>query len=115
MWQTDFTYFKIAGWRRYYPSTILGDHYRFIVPWRLCTSMNKKIRSCLNIITCQMNCMNICNVLSATPTINVIMNHLMLADVLCGRSGEIVEQRKMIKRHRLAIRKQIHYDENENN
>ena len=40
MWQTDFTYFKIIGWGWYYLSTILDDYSRFIVAWRLCTSMS---------------------------------------------------------------------------
>jgi putative transposase len=39
MWQTDFTYFKILGWGWYYLSTVLDDYSRFIVAWRLCTSM----------------------------------------------------------------------------
>ncbi len=39
MWQTDFTYFKIFGWGWYYLSTILDDYSRFIVNWRLCSSM----------------------------------------------------------------------------
>ena len=39
MWQTDFTYFKILGWGWYYPSSGLDDYSRFIVAWRLCTSM----------------------------------------------------------------------------
>lgn len=39
MWQTDFTYFKIVGWGWYYLSTILDDYSRFIISWRLCTSM----------------------------------------------------------------------------
>jgi len=40
MWQTDFTYFKIIGWGWYYLSTVLYDYSRFIVAWRLCTSMS---------------------------------------------------------------------------
>ena len=40
LWQTDFTYFKIIGWGWYYLSTILDDYSRFIVAWRLCTSMS---------------------------------------------------------------------------
>jgi putative transposase len=40
MWQTDFTYFKIIGWGWYYLSTVLDDYSRFIVAWRLCTSMS---------------------------------------------------------------------------
>ena len=39
MWQTDFTYFKIYGWGWYYLSTILDDYSRFIVNWKLCTTM----------------------------------------------------------------------------
>jgi len=39
MWQTDFTYFKIMGWGWYYLSTVLDDHSRFIIHWKLCKSM----------------------------------------------------------------------------
>jgi len=39
LWQTDFTYFKIIGWGWYYLSTVLDDYSRYIVAWRLCTSM----------------------------------------------------------------------------
>ena len=39
MWQTDFTYFKIIGWGWYYLSTVLDDYSRYVVAWRLCTSM----------------------------------------------------------------------------
>jgi len=42
MWQTDFTYFKIIGWGWYYLSTVLDDYSRYIVAWRLCTSMSTK-------------------------------------------------------------------------
>ena len=40
LWQTDFTYLKIVGWGWYYLSTVLDDYSRFIVSWRLCTSMS---------------------------------------------------------------------------
>jgi len=40
MWQTDFTYFKITGWGWYYLSTVLDDFSRFIIAWRLCTTMS---------------------------------------------------------------------------
>ena len=39
MWQTDFTYFKIFGWGWYYLSTILDDYSRYIVNWKLCSTM----------------------------------------------------------------------------
>jgi putative transposase len=38
-WQTDFTYFKIKGWGWYYLSTILDDYSRYVVRWKLCTTM----------------------------------------------------------------------------
>ena len=39
MWQTDFTYFKIIGWGWVYLSTILDDFSRYVVAWKLCTTM----------------------------------------------------------------------------
>jgi transposase InsO family protein len=39
LWQTDFTYFKIIGWGWYYLSTILDDYSRYIIAWRLCSTM----------------------------------------------------------------------------
>jgi len=39
LWQTDFTYMKVIGWGWFYLSTILDDYSRYIVAWRLCTSM----------------------------------------------------------------------------
>ena len=39
MWQTDFTYIKIVGWGWYYLSTILDDYSRYVVAWKLCTTM----------------------------------------------------------------------------
>jgi len=40
MWQTDFTYCKVIGWGWYYLSSILDDYSRYIIAWRLCTSMS---------------------------------------------------------------------------
>ena len=39
MWQTDFTYFKIVGWGWYYLGTILDDFSRYIIAWKLYTTM----------------------------------------------------------------------------
>ena len=39
MWQTDFTYFKIIGWGWVYLSTVLDDFSRYIIAWKLCTTM----------------------------------------------------------------------------
>jgi len=39
LWQTDFTYLKVIGWGWFYLSSILDDFSRYIIAWRLCTSM----------------------------------------------------------------------------
>jgi len=39
MWQTDFTYFKIVGWGWYYLATVLDDFSRYIVTWKLFSTM----------------------------------------------------------------------------
>ena len=40
LWQTDFTYFKIQGWGWYYLSTVLDDFSRYILAWKLTTTMS---------------------------------------------------------------------------
>ena len=39
MWQADFTCIKIVGWGWSYLSTILDDFSRYVVAWKLCTTM----------------------------------------------------------------------------
>ena len=39
MWQTDFTYFKIQGWGWYFLSTVLDDYSRYILSWKLYSTM----------------------------------------------------------------------------
>ncbi|WP_428977904.1 DDE-type integrase/transposase/recombinase [Rhodoligotrophos appendicifer] len=39
LWQTDFTYFKIIGWGWIYLSTVLDDFSRYIIAWKLCSTM----------------------------------------------------------------------------
>jgi putative transposase len=41
LWQTDFTYLKVFGWGvlRTHLSTILDDFSRYIIAWKLCTTM----------------------------------------------------------------------------
>lgn len=39
LWQTDFTYFKIVGWGWYYLASVLDDFSRYIIAWKLFTSM----------------------------------------------------------------------------
>jgi len=39
LWQTDFTYFKVMGWGWYYLSTVMDDYSRYIISWKLASSM----------------------------------------------------------------------------
>ena len=40
LWQTDFTYLKIIGWGWYYLLSVLDDYSRYIIAWRLFTTMS---------------------------------------------------------------------------
>jgi len=42
LWQTDFTYLKVIGWGWFYLSTVLDDFSRYIIAWKLCTTMRAK-------------------------------------------------------------------------
>jgi putative transposase len=39
LWQIDVTYLKVIGWGWMYLSTILDDYSRYIIAWKLCTTM----------------------------------------------------------------------------
>src|ERR1700716_3537060 len=39
LWQTDFTYLKVTGWGWFYLSAVLDDFSRYIIAWKLCTTM----------------------------------------------------------------------------
>lgn len=40
LWQTDFSYFRIIHWGWYYLSTVMDDYSRYILAWKLFTSMS---------------------------------------------------------------------------
>ena len=46
LWQTDFTHFKVIGWGWFYLSTILDDFSRYVIAWKLCTTMRARARKC---------------------------------------------------------------------
>ncbi len=39
LWQTGSTYLKVIGWSRFYLSTILDDYSRYLIAWKLCSTM----------------------------------------------------------------------------
>ena len=39
LWQTDFTSLKVIGWGWFYLSAVLDDFSRYILAWKLCTTM----------------------------------------------------------------------------
>jgi putative transposase len=42
LWQTDFTYLKVIGWGWYYLLSVLDDYSRYIIAWRLFTTMSTR-------------------------------------------------------------------------
>lgn len=40
LWQTDFTYFKVVGWGWYYLGSVLDDFSRYIIAWKLFSTMS---------------------------------------------------------------------------
>ena len=40
LWQTDFIQFKVIDWGWYYLSTVLDDYSRYILSWKLSSTMN---------------------------------------------------------------------------
>ena len=42
LWQTDFTYLKIIGWGWMVLSTIRDDFSRYVIAWKLCTTLTSR-------------------------------------------------------------------------
>jgi putative transposase len=40
LWQIDFTYLKVVHWGWYYLSKVMDDYSRYMLAWRLCSSMS---------------------------------------------------------------------------
>lgn len=57
MWQTDFTYLKVIGWGWFYLSTILDDYSRYVIAWKLCTTMKASdVTDTLELALCASGC-----------------------------------------------------------
>jgi putative transposase len=57
LWQTDFTYLKFIGWGWFYLSTILDDFSRYIIAWKLCTTMKAEdVTDTLNLALAASGC-----------------------------------------------------------
>jgi transposase InsO family protein len=42
LWQTDFTCLKVIGWGWFYLSTVLDNYSRYILAWKLCSTMTAR-------------------------------------------------------------------------
>ena len=57
LWQTDFTYLKVIGWGWFYLSTILDDYSRYIIAWKLCSTMKAEdVTDTLNLALAASGC-----------------------------------------------------------
>src|ERR1700754_2000603 len=57
LWQTDFTYLKVIGWGWFYLSTVLDDFSRYIIAWKLCTTMKAEgVTETLNLALAASGC-----------------------------------------------------------
>jgi len=90
LWQTDFTYLKITGWGWYYLSTILDDYSRYIVAWKLCTTMKAQdVTDTLDLALTR----------SGLDQVNVGHRPRLLSDngasYICGDLAEWLDDRKI--------------------
>ena len=90
MWQTDFTYFKIIGWGWVYLSTVLDDYSRYIIAWKLCTTMRAEdVTDTLDMALAASGC----------DHANVLHRPRLLSDngpsYIAGELAEYIEAQKM--------------------
>lgn len=90
MWQTDFTYFKIIGWGWVYLSTVLDDYSRYIIAWKLCTTMRAEdVTDTLDMALAASGC----------DHVNVLHRPRLLSDngpsYIAGELAEYIEAKKM--------------------
>ena len=83
LWQTDFTYLKVIGWGWFYLSTILDDFSRYIIAWKLCTTMKAEdVTETLNLALAASGC----------NSVRVMQRPRLLSDNgPCYVAGELAE------------------------
>ena len=90
MWQTDFTYFKIIGWGWMYLSTVLDDFSRYIISWKLCTTMKTSDVT---------DTLNMALVASGCDQANVVHKPRLLSDngasYISGELAEYIKDNRM--------------------
>lgn len=90
LWQTDFTYLKVIGWGWFYLSTILDDFSRYIIAWKLSTTMGA---------TDVEDTLNLALDASGLDQANVLHRPLLLSDngpcFISGRLADYLEDKGM--------------------
>jgi putative transposase len=83
LWQTDFTYFKVAGWGWYYLSTVMDDYSRYIISYKLFSTMSAEdVKNVLDMAIEK----------TGIDTVNVLHRPRLLTDNgPCYLSGELKE------------------------
>jgi putative transposase len=112
LWQTDFTYLKVIGWGWFYLSTILDDFSRYIVAWKLCTTMKvEDVTDTLNLALTASGCNSVhaAQIAAFVEHYNHRRYHeglgnLTPADVYFGRGHTILLHRERIKRDTIKLR-----------
>jgi len=83
LWQTDFTYLEVIGWGWMYLSTILDDYSRYIIAWKLCTTIKtSNVPDTLDLALQASGCVR--PILSTTETV-------LSDNGSCYVSGELAE------------------------
>jgi len=100
MWQTDFTYFRILNWGWYYLSTVLDDFSRYIIAWKLSSTMGatdvtEALDAALRNFVAYYN----------NERYHESLDNVTPADVYFGRQYEIVTERDRIKKRTMRKRK----------
>ena len=94
LWQTDFTYLKVIGWGWFYLSTILDDFSRYIVAWKLCTTMRAQDVT---------DTLNLALVASGCDNARVMQRPRLLSDnVLSAEGNGACSQGLSVRQHALA-------------